>query len=111
MMIAPVDSRGLGVESCFFIQERLQNKRRCHLINDAAVVLACVAGFVKNLVSLLGGQALVPQVNRQAGQLAQLRCKCLCDGRLRSCLAGKMERVANHNAHNAEAPRQPRQGA
>ena len=59
------------------VDKRLQNQRRRHLVHHFAVLLALVAGLVENLVGLMGGQALVPQVNGQAGQRAQFGGKCL----------------------------------
>jgi hypothetical protein len=38
-----------------FLQEGLQDQRGGYLINDAAVCLAGVAGFIKNLMCLAGG--------------------------------------------------------
>ena len=73
------------------------------------MLLAGVAGFIQDLMGFARGQALVPEVNGQAGQLTQLRGEGLGLGGLRAQVAGEMHRVANHNAHDAEATGQPRQ--
>ncbi len=75
------------------------------------MLLAGVAGLVQDLVRLLCGQPLIPQMNRQARQLAQFRRKGLGLGSLRAWLAGKMQRIAHYNTHDPKAPRQPCQRA
>ena len=55
------------------LHERLQNQRSRHLIHHPAMLLAGVAGFVKNLVGLARGQPLVPQVNRQTRSVLPAR--------------------------------------
>jgi hypothetical protein len=50
------------------IQKGLQDQRRSHLINNAAVVLTCVPGFVQDLVGLAAGEALIPQMDWQTGK-------------------------------------------
>ena len=79
------------------------------MVDNLAVLLPCVAGFVKDLVGVKGGQALIPQVDGQAGQFAQLGSKGLSLGRLRAGFAGEVHRVTHHDAHYAEAPAEPRQ--
>jgi hypothetical protein len=36
------------------------------------MVLAGVAGFVEDLVSLAGGEALIPEMNGEAGEFSQV---------------------------------------
>jgi len=94
-----------------FFHKRLQNQRGGHLIDDAAMFLAGVAGFVEDMVSLAGGQPLVPEVDGEAGQLAEFGGKGLSFGGLRACIAGEMHGIAYHNAYDAKAPAEARQGA
>lgn len=57
-----------------------------------------MACFIKNLVSLLGGQALIPQVNGQAGKRTQLSGEGLCTVGLRALLTGEVQWVSDHDA-------------
>jgi len=96
---------------CLLLHERLQDERGGHLVNDSAVFLAGVAGFVQNLMGLARGQPLIPQVDGQTGQRAQFGGKGLSFGGLWTHLAGKMHGIAHHDARDAKPPRQPRQRA
>jgi hypothetical protein len=96
---------------CPFVHERLQDERCGHLVNYMAVLLAGVAGLIQNLVGLAGGQPLVPQVDRQASQVAQFRGEGLDFGGLRAQLPGEMHGIADHDARHAKPPRQPGQPA
>lgn len=59
------------------IEEGLQNQRGGNLIHDLAMLLAGVAGLIKNLVGLAGGEAFIPKMNGKAGQLAEFGGKGL----------------------------------
>ena len=52
------------------IEKSLQNERGGHLIDHPPVFLADMAGFVEDLVSFVGCQALVAKVDGQAGECA-----------------------------------------
>ena len=67
--------------------------------------------LVKNLVSLARRQPFVPIVNRQPGQFAQLSGESLRLRRSRARLAGKVQRVADDDSGDREAPAEARQGA
>jgi hypothetical protein len=54
------------------IQKRLENQGGRNLVDNAAMVLAGVAGFVEDLVSLAGGEALIPEMNGEAGEFSQV---------------------------------------
>jgi len=56
-----------GFLNLAFVEERLQDQCGCHLVYNPAVLLALVAGFIQNTMSLMAGQPLVPQMNRQTG--------------------------------------------
>lgn len=92
-----------------FIKKRLQDQRSRDLVDDLAVLLPRAAGLIEDLVGFAAGQALVPQVNGQAGEFAQLGGKGLSLGRLRAWFAGEMHWVAHHDARYAEAPAEARQ--
>jgi hypothetical protein len=61
---------GLFKGRCVFIEEGLEDQGGGYLIDDAAVLLAGVAGFIEDLVGFAGGEALVPEVDGEAGELA-----------------------------------------
>ena len=48
-----------------------------YLVYHAAVLLAGAAGFIEDLVGFAGGQALVPEVNGQAGEVLEFGGKGL----------------------------------
>ncbi len=54
---------------CGLIEKGLEDECGCHLINNAAMLLAGMAGLVKDLVSFVGRQAFVPKVDGKAGKL------------------------------------------
>jgi hypothetical protein len=97
------------------VQERLEDQDCGHLIDQQLVLLTALAGGVKNLMRGAAGQALVPQMDRQAGQLAQFCGEGPGLLGLRADLAGftcsEMERVADDDASAAEAAAEPGQGA
>ena len=101
----------LAARRCFSIQKRLQNQGSGNLVYYPAVLLAGMAGFIEDPVRFLGGEALIPQMDRQAGELAQLRGKGLGAGGLRADFAGEMERVANDDAPDGKTASQASQGA
>jgi len=75
------------------------------------MVLAGAAGFVKDLVSLAGGQALVPDMNGEARQFSQFSGEGRRLLRLRTRITGKVEGISNHDGSDAEPPREARQRA
>jgi hypothetical protein len=89
----------------------LKNHHRSHLVDDMPMLLTRVPCLVKNLVSFVGGKPLIAQVNRQARDFAQLRCKRSGFRRLGAFGPIEMEGVSDHNTGRAEAPRQSSQGA
>ena len=60
-----------------FVEEGLEDEDGGYLVDDALVILASVSSFVEELMSFPGGETLVPQVNGQAGEVAQLGGKLL----------------------------------
>jgi hypothetical protein len=92
-------------------EKRLQDERGRYLVDHSLVGLALVAGFVQDLVSLAGGQPLVPQMDGQAGQLAQRGGEGVGFGGLGAGVAGEMDGVADDNARNAEPAAEASQGA
>ena len=93
------------------IQEGLQNQDSRHLIDDLPVVLPFSARLVQNPVRLVAGQPLVPQVDRQPGQLSQFRCKCLCLYGLRAQFTGDVQWIANYDSNHSVPARQPSERA
>jgi hypothetical protein len=95
----------------FFVEKRLQDQRGRNLVDYFAMILSLVACLVKNLVGLMSGKPLVPEVNRQPGQLAKLSGKGLNFLRLRAGLSRQLERIAGHDRAHGVASREARQGA
>lgn len=71
----------------FRVDKGLQNQCRRNLVHHFAVLLAVLTGLIKYLVRLSRRHALVPKVNRQAGQLSQLGGKGLRLERARAFLS------------------------
>ena len=94
-----------------FVEKRLQNEGGGDLIDDLTVLLAGVAGLVKDLVGFVRGQPLVPQVDRQAGELAQLFRKGLRFCGLRTCFTGEADGIADDDGRNCEFASQTAEGA
>ena len=70
-----------------------------------------IAGLVEHLMGLAGGQALVPQVNGQAGQRAQFGGEGPRLHGLRAYFAGEMQRIPDNNAGHTKPPGEPRNRA
>jgi hypothetical protein len=81
----------------------LQDEGSGDLVDDAAVLLTLVASLVEDLVGFAGGEALVPPVDGQTGERAELCGKGLRFGGLGAELAGEVNGVAHHDAGDAEA--------
>jgi hypothetical protein len=81
----------------------LQDQRGGYLVDYSAMLLAGVAGFVEDLVGFAGGQALVPEVDGQAGESAQLGGKGLSFNGLGAGFAGQVHGVAHYDADDGEA--------
>jgi hypothetical protein len=94
-----------------FVQKRLQDQRGRHLIYNSAVFLAGMAGFIQNFVGFATGEPLIPHMDGQAGQLAQLGGEGLGSGSLRAQLAGQVQRIPNDDAGHGIPPSQPCQRA
>lgn len=89
----------------------MQDERGGDLIDDAAVILPGMTRFIENLVRFLRGEALVPEVDRQAGQCAQLCGKSLRFSGAGALFAGEMQRIPHHDPGDAVAAGQPAKGA
>jgi len=81
------------------------------LIDDAAVVLAGVASFIEDLVRFAGGEAFVPEMNRQPGEGAKLRGEGLGLEGTGAGIAGEMNGIANDDGDYAETAGEAGQGA
>ena len=79
------------------------------MIDNSSMLLARVAGFIQNLMRFARGQAFVPEVYGQAGELTQLEGECLSLDGLGAQVAGEMHGIANNNAHNSKAAGKTRQ--
>jgi hypothetical protein len=93
------------------IEERLQDQSGRNLVDYAAMVLTGAAGLVEDLVRFAGGQALIPEVNREPRPFPQFGSEGLGALRARTLFAGKVEGISKHDGGDAEAPRQARQRA
>lgn len=93
------------------IEKRLQDHGGGNLVDDAAVCLTCVARFIQQVVRLVRREALVPKVNRQSGEFAEMGGEGLNLGGLRADFARELERIAHHDSGNLVAAAQAGQGA
>jgi hypothetical protein len=93
------------------VKEGLENEGGGYLIDYTAVLLAGVARLIENLMGLAGGQALVPQVDGEAGELAEFCGKCLGSSGLRAGFAGQVHRITHYDAGHGKPSSQPREGA
>ena len=97
--------------SLSLVEKRLQNERGGHLVYHLPMLLAGMAGFIQNLVGIPRGQALVPQVDGEAGELAEFCGKCLGSSGLRAGFAGQVHRITHYDAGHGKPSSQPREGA
>ena len=100
-----------GGWSAAVVEKGLQNQRGGDLIDDFGVVLAGVASLVKKGVGFLGGEALVPEVDGQAGERAELGGEGLDLLRPRADFAGEMEGQADDDGGDAVAAAEAGDGA
>ena len=80
------------------VEEGLQNEGGGNLVDDVVVLLAGVAGFVKNLVGRFGGEAFIPHVNGQAAEIAELCGKVPGAGGAGTFFAGEVKGIADDDA-------------
>jgi hypothetical protein len=93
------------------VQKSLKNNRRCHLVDHPAMLLARAASFIEKLVGLLSGEALVAQVDGEAGELAQLSGESLALCRLAAFGSVQVQRISHHDTGHVKAASQPGNGA
>lgn len=93
------------------VEKALEDESGGYLIDDGTMLPAGVAGFVENLVRFAGREALVPQVDGQAGQFGEAGGKRLGLGRLKTGVTCQMKRIADHNCGDIEATGKPGQRA
>ncbi len=85
------------------IEKSLQNQGSRYLIDDAAMLPARVAGLIEDLVRLMGGEALVAEVDGQAGEFGELGGEGAGFGGLGAFVAGKMQGKADDEGGCGEA--------
>ena len=83
------------------VEETLQNQHGGNLIDDGAVFGAWASGGVQVAVGFAGSQALVPEMDREAGFLSQDLGEGLGLGGLRTLVSGHVEGVANDDLYTA----------
>lgn len=89
----------------------MQDEGRGNLVDDAAVLLAGVAGFVEDLVGFAGSEALVPQVDGQAGEGAKFGGEGLGLGGLGAEVPGEVNGVADDDGDDGETAAEAGNGA
>jgi len=92
------------------VEEGLENEGGCHLVDDPAVLLPGAPGLVKELVSRLRSQPLVPKMNGAARELPQFLGKRADFLALSAHFTRKRERVADDDPIHPIAAGQPVQG-
>lgn len=95
--------RGQGSRGGALVQKGLQDEGGGDLVDEVFVLLAGVTGLVENLVGFAGGEALIPEVDGQTGERAQLGGELLHLGGAGADFAGEMQGVADHDARHGEA--------
>ena len=93
------------------MKERLEDQGGGDLVDYAAVGLTGVTGLIEDAVGFVAGEAFVPEVDGELGQLGKLRCECLDLGGLLGDLALRAERVADDNASHFVASTESGEGA
>jgi hypothetical protein len=108
---AEARSGKLEARSCLFVEEGLEDEDGGDLVDDAAVLLAGVAGLIEDLVGFAGGEALVPEVDGKAGERAEFGGKCLIYGGLWTDVTGEVEGVSDDDADDGKAAGETGEGA
>ena len=85
----------------------MKNEHGRNLINDAAMFLAGMTRFIKNLVCLVRGQTFVIHVNGESGEFSELVCKCFCFCRLWTLFAGETEGITHDYRGNSKFACEP----
>jgi len=93
------------------VEEGLEDEGGGDLVDDLAVGLAGVAGLVEDLVGFAGGEALVPEVDGEAGEGGELGGEGLGFGGLGAGVAGEVGGVADDDGDDVVAARQAGDGA
>lgn len=101
----------LLVQACILagVKEGLQDEGGSHLIDHAAMLLPGMAGLIENPMCFASGKPLVPQVDGQAGERAEVCGQGVRFGGAWAQVAGEMQGIADYDGCHAEAPRQTRQ--
>jgi len=94
-----------------FVKEGLQDERGGDLVDNSAVGLAGVTGFVEHLMGFVGGESLIPGVNRELRELSQFRGEGLDLNGLGGDLAIRAERVPYDNSCHLVPAAEAGQGA
>ena len=92
-------------------EKRLKDERGGNLVDDAAVSLARVAGLKEHLVSFMGGEALIPQMDGQSGELAKLGGEGLRFEGLGPGIAREQQRIADDDCGHLVAAGEAGEGA
>lgn len=93
------------------VEEGLENQSGGNLIDDAAVLLTGMASLVEDAVRLVAGQSLVPKVDGQSGELAELGGEGLVFLRLGAEFAGEVDGIADDQSDDGVAAGQAGEGA
>src|SRR5690348_10111670 len=80
------------------VEKILEDDAGGYLIDDGAMLRSGSASLIQNVVCFAGGEALVPQVDGQAGEFGETGGKGLGFGGLGTGRAGQMKRVADDNS-------------
>lgn len=88
------------------IEEALQDQYGGNLVDHGAVGGAGAAGGVQMAMSLRGAQALIPQVHREGEAFAKRLREVLGPLGLGTDVAGRVERVAEHDGRAVEPAQQ-----
>jgi hypothetical protein len=87
------------------LQKRLQNQHRSHLIDDPFAPDRSMPSVVQMPVRLRRRQPLIPQMHRNPELAAQLLGKRLRLDRLRTLVAGHIQRIPHHRLRHSMLPK------
>jgi hypothetical protein len=100
-----------GLRVTFLVEEGLEDEGGGDLVDEGFVLLTGMSGLVEDLVGFAGGEALVPEMDGQAGERAEFGGKGLGFGGAWALVAGEeVQGVADDDADDGEPAGETRDG-
>jgi hypothetical protein len=95
----------------YFVEKPLQDESGRDLVYHLPVLLARVPGFIEDLVSFVGGEPLIAEMDGHAGKFTEFGGEGPGFDGLRAFCPVQMEGISHHDSGHAEAAGQARQRA